>query len=40
MKGQRVLILGGASAIGERVTRLLASVGASLYLTGRDRVRI
>ncbi len=34
------MILGGASAIGERVTRLLASVGASLYLTGRDRVRI
>ncbi len=40
MTGQRVLILGGASAIGEQVARPLASMGAALYLTGRDRTRL
>ena len=40
MTGQQVLILGGASAIGEQVARLLASRGAALYLTGRDRPRL
>jgi decaprenylphospho-beta-D-erythro-pentofuranosid-2-ulose 2-reductase len=40
MNGQRALILGGASAIGEQVARLLASRGAALYLTGRDRARL
>ncbi|NCA87774.1 MAG: SDR family oxidoreductase [Gammaproteobacteria bacterium] len=40
MIGQRVLILGGASAIGEQVARLQASMGAALFLTGRDQSRI
>ncbi len=40
MTGQRVLILGGASAIGEQVARLLASRGAAIVLTGRDRARL
>jgi short-subunit dehydrogenase len=40
MAGQRVLILGGASAIGQQVARLLACAGAAFYLTGRDQVRL
>ncbi|NCA68782.1 MAG: SDR family oxidoreductase [Sphingobacteriia bacterium] len=40
MRGQQVLILGGASAIAEQVARLLASRGAALYLTGRDQARL
>ncbi len=40
MTGPRVLILGGASAIGEQVARILASRGAAIHLTGRDRERL
>ena len=40
MKGQKVLIQGGTSAIGEQVARLLASKGAAFYLAGRDRARL
>ena len=35
-----VLIIGGASAIGEQVARRLATSGAALYITGRDRIRL
>lgn len=40
MAMRQVLIVGGCSAIGEQVARLLASRGAALYLTGRDPVRL
>ena len=40
MTTHRILIVGGCSAIGEQVARLLAAKGAALYLTGRDPIRL
>jgi decaprenylphospho-beta-D-erythro-pentofuranosid-2-ulose 2-reductase len=40
MKMQGILILGANSAIAEQVSRLLASEGVSLYLIGRDTIRL
>lgn len=40
LRGQRTLILGCASMIGEQVARRFAGKGMSLYITGRDRIRL